>query len=98
MPAYLLMTSGGGIGVFAAALAANRFGRQPELLAERPGECLVRAVSGIERHRQDVAVGGDLVDTSAVMDRCCCKRHCTRNSRTTREVRRVVRALVAKVY
>jgi hypothetical protein len=42
------------------ALGANAFGREPELIAERPGECLVRPVARLERHRQDVGgTGGE---------------------------------------
>ena len=41
------------------ALAAQLFGRQPELVAERPGECFVGAIARLQRDRQDVgrAVG-----------------------------------------
>ena len=40
------------------ALGANGFGGEPELIAERPGECLVRPVARLERHRQDVGRAG----------------------------------------
>jgi hypothetical protein len=40
--------------VVEVALGAHRFGRLPELVAERPRECLVGAVTRVERDRQDV--------------------------------------------
>ena len=40
----------------AAAALAHLFGRRAELLAKRAGERFVRAVAGIQRHRQDVRV------------------------------------------
>jgi len=36
------------------ALSTNRFGSDPELVAKRPGEGFVGAVSGIERNSEDV--------------------------------------------
>jgi hypothetical protein len=55
------------------ALAAHQLRRQAELVAEGAGEGLVRAVAGVQRHRQDVAsAGGQLagrLGQSAAADR-----------------------------
>jgi len=37
-----------------ARRAANRFGRDPEMVAKRAGECFVRAVVRIQRHVEDI--------------------------------------------
>ena len=41
-----------------AAALAHLFGRLTELLAKRPGECLMRAITEIERYREDVRRSG----------------------------------------